>query len=270
MGGTFLKVFVILTRMKLVDVHSHIDLIKDFEEMLERARSKGVVKIIVSGIDKETNRKAIELSSKHDLVEASVGIYPPDALTREYSGAGKKYASFDIEEEIKWIKANKDKIVGIGEVGMDFSDEKADRKSQEKLFVKMIALAKELELPLIVHSRKSERGVLDILGREKHGKVVMHCFCGKKGLVKEGSEKGYYFTIPPNIVRASTFQTVARIVNINQLLTETDAPYLSPEKGKDNEPANVAVTVEKIAEIKGFDKEETANNIFLNYMKVFQ
>lgn len=270
MGGTFLKVFVILIVMELVDVHNHLELIKDLDKVIDRAKEKGVKVIITSGIDKETNKKAVELRNKYDIVECSLGVYPKDALKNEYRASGEEFKDCNVEEEIKFIQKHKDEIIGIGEVGMDFSNEPVDKKGQEELFVKMINLAKKLGKPLIVHSRKAEKEVLEVLEREKVGKVVMHCFCGNKNLVKEGSSRGYYFTIPTNVNRASNFQSVVKNVNINQLLTETDGPFLSPVKGEANEPANILTTIKEIAKIKGFDEEEVANNIFLNYMKVFK
>ena len=132
---------------------------------------------------------------------------------------------------------------------------------------KFIALGKELNKPLIIHTRKAESIALDILEDTKAEKVVLHCFGGNKNLIKRASELKYYFTIPPIIIRSSNFQTIAKIVNINQLLTETDAPILGPEKDKRNEPANVLYAVKKIAEIKDFTIEETSNNIYLNYKK---
>jgi|APSaa5957512576_1039674.scaffolds.fasta_scaffold00067_56 TatD DNase family protein len=270
MGGTFLKVFVILRLMELVDVHNHLELLNDLDHAIIRAKESGVKKIITSGIDHETNRKALELKKEYEIVECSLGIYPKDALKKEYEASGKAFKECDVEEEIAFIKKHQKDIMGIGEVGLDFSSENINQKEQEKLFVKMIKLAKELNKPLIVHSRKAEKEVLEILERENAKKVVMHCFCGNKNLVKEGALRGYYFTIPTNVNRASNFQSMVKEVNINQLLTETDGPFLSPIKGEPNEPANITVTIKEIAKIKGFDEKETANNIFLNYMRLFK
>ncbi len=100
-------------------------------------------------------------------------------------------------------------------------------------------------------------------------KVVLHCFSGNKKLIKHAADNGWNFSIPPVIVRLQHFQMMAEIININQLLTETDAPYLSPYPGKTNEPAYVAETIKKIAEIKGFEQEEVANNIFMNFQRIF-
>jgi len=101
-------------------------------------------------------------------------------------------------------------------------------------------------------------------------KAILHCFSGKLKLIKKAAELGYYFSVPTNVVRSSQFQKLVEIVDINQLLTETDSPYLSPYKGRRNEPAFIIETIKKIAEIKNITINEIANNIFMNYQKVLQ
>lgn len=257
--------------MKLVDVHCHLDhsWFKDAKEVVKRAEEAGVKVIITSGFDKVTNRNALKLSKKLG-VKASLGIYPKDVLKKEYDSIGSGFVDYDLSSELDFIRKNKNNILAIGEAGMDFSDENPEKEEQKKAFIKVISLAKELKKPLIVHSRKAEKEVLEILEQEKAEKVVLHCFSGGKSLIKEAAKKGHYFSIPANIGRAGNFQMLVKEVNINQLLTETDAPYMSPVKGEMSEPRDVAFTVEKIAEIKGFNKEEVANNIFMNYMRIFE
>ena len=111
--------------------------------------------------------------------------------------------------------------------------------------------------------------VVEMLESSKLKNIILHCFCGRKHLVKRAAENGWNFSIPPIIVRLEQFQIMAELVNISQLLTETDSPYLSPYPGKRNEPAFVAETIKKIAEIKKFEAEEVANNIFMNYQNIF-
>ncbi|MBD3310210.1 hypothetical protein GF351_03245, partial [Candidatus Woesearchaeota archaeon] len=150
------------------------------------------------------------------------------------------------------------------------SEEDADKKGQKIVLRAMLDLAKRIDRPVVVHTRKAEADVMEILEDYKDDlKIVLHCFCGKKKLVRKAANRGYFFSIPTNIVKNDQFQLMTEIVNINQILTETDAPYLSPFKGKRNEPAFIAETIKKIAEIKGFEEQEVKNNIFLNYQKVF-
>lgn len=251
--------------MILIDVHCHLDLLDDLDSVILRAKKAGVKVIVFNGINAKSNLKVLEISEKYDIVKAALGIYPPEALLKEENIE----QDFDIDSEIKFIRDNKDKIIAIGEIGLDYSTD-ADKTEQKELFRKMIRLGLKLDKPLIVHSRKAEEDVIKILEEEKAKKVVLHCFSGRKSLIKKADSLGYYFSIPTNIVRAENFQSMVKEVNINQLLTETDAPYLSPFKGKKNEPSFVIEAVKKIASIKGFEVEEVANNIFMNYQRLFE
>ena len=156
------------------------------------------------------------------------------------------------------------------EVGMDFKYLREYEKKQRENFEKVIETTEKIKKPIVVHSRSAEKECIEMLESSKLKKVVMHCFTGNKKLIKKGADLGFYFSIPAVIQRLQHFQMLAEIININQLLTETDAPWLSPELGRFSEPADVLGTVKKIAEIKGFTVEEVANNIFLNYKKVFE
>ena len=246
----------------LVDVHCHLDFCKDADKVVENAVNAGVKVIVTSGVSAETNKKALEYAGMYDIVKCSLGLYPPDALTKETGEV------VDVDEVIEFIKSNKEKVIAIGEVGLDYKEGK-DKQLQKDAFLKMIKLAKELDKPLVVHSRKAEKDVVDMLEESGYKKVVLHCFCGKKNLVKRAADNGWFFSIPTNIVRSEQFQDLVKEVNINQLLTETDAPFLSPYPGKSNEPAFVIESVKKISEIKGFTVEETMKTLFMNYRRLF-
>jgi TatD DNase family protein len=257
----------------IIDVHCHLDHIdfeKDIDQIIDNAKKIGITSIITSGINPDTNRAALRLASKFDIVKCSLGIYPPDALEKELTNSTwPKYKPFDIDEEIEFIRKNKDKVIAIGEVGLDYKE--GDKKEfQAEVFQKMINLAKELDKPLIIHSRKAEAEVIGMLEKSGYKKIMLHCFCGKKNLVKKAADNGWYFSVPTNVVKSEQFQNMVKIVNISQLLTETDAPYLSPFPGKRNEPAFVIESVKKIAEIKGFTFEDTMNTIYLNYKRLFE
>jgi TatD DNase family protein len=256
----------------LVDVHCHLD----FEGLKERldsiilnAKNAGVKSIITSGIDPETNRLALEYAKKYDIVNASFGLYPIDALERE----GHISKPFNVDEELKFLEKNKDKFICIGEVGLDLFKGK-DLEKQKEIFAKILEVAKKLDKPVLVHSRKAELEALEMLEIYNMKKVIMHCFTAKRSLVKRAYDDGYYFSIPPVIVRLQQFQQMVELVDINHILTETDAPFLSPYKNEDgswniNEPAFIIETIKKIAEIKKMDIKEVENNIWMNYQKVF-
>ncbi len=257
----------------LVDVHTHLDhpdFDDDIDKVIERAKDAGIKVIIPNGLNPETNRHILKLAERFDIIKPALGIYPPSQLKEELklTETRLEHKGFDIDEEIDFIRANRSKIIALGECGLDYSMTE-ERDGQKELFRKMIRLSNELNIPIIVHSRKAERDVIDILKEESAKKVLMHCFCGKKNLAKEGIDLGYYFSIPTNIVRAQNFQILTDICPLNQLLTETDAPYLSPFKEKRNEPAFIIEAVKKIAEIKKITEEDCANQIFMNYQKLF-
>ncbi len=267
--------------MKFIDVHAHLEhekFEKDLDEVINRCREKNIV-VINSGVNKSTNRLALDLSKKYDIVKASFGIYPIDALAREMteleaSGFSRDIEEIDVDEELKWIEENKNKCVAIGEIGLDYnweeirSDKKA-REKQKEIFRKILRLAKRIDKPVIIHSRKAEEDAIEILEEMRMKKVVMHCFSGKKSLILRGVDNGWYFSVPPIIKRLQHFQTLVGLVPLEQLLTETDSPYLSPVAGERNEPANILVTIEEVAKIKGLSGGGVAEKIWKNAEKLF-
>ncbi len=256
--------------LPFVDVHCHLDhpwFDTDRDDVIRRAEDAGVSVIITHGINPATNRKTLDLAEKYPCVKSALGIYPVDAFKREADSVWP-YHEFDVDEEIKFIRANAKRVVGIGEIGLD-GVEKSQVHEQIIVFERMIALAEDLNLPIIVHSRKAEREVLDVLEKHPRLKVLLHCFCGGKILIARAEKMGCHFSIPANVVRSQEFQSLAKMVSISRLLTETDAPFLSPVRGERCEPASVVGSVQKIAEIKGMTIEETAKNIFLNYQRLF-
>lgn len=258
----------------LIDIHCHLDhphFKGKIEKVVSHARNAGLKVVLSAGINPETNRKVLELTSKYDIVKVALGIYPPETLQKEIETGEYplKKNVFDVDSEIKFIEENISKVKAIGEVGLDYCQGE-DPIKQKEIFVKMINLAKKHDKPLVIHSRKAEADVVDILEESGHKKVLLHCFSGKKKLVQRAASLGYYFSIPTNVVRAQNFQILAEIVNINQLFCETDAPYLSPYKEKMNEPAFVLESYKKIAEIKGLEYEEVVKNIWMNWQKLFE
>ncbi|MDO8480940.1 MAG: TatD family hydrolase [Nanoarchaeota archaeon] len=251
-----------VTMIPFIDIHCHLDYLQDPEGAIKRAKEAGVGVILTNGVSPITNRKGLALAKTHPEVKAALGFYPPDALE------GFIFSEREFQEELAFIRANKKHIRAIGEVGMDFKDGK-DRELQGRVFVAMITLAKELDVPLLIHTRKAEELVLGLLDREKPKKVILHCFCGKKALVKRASDAGYCFSVPTNIVRAENFQQLVEMVPMCQLFCETDSPYLSPFKERPNEPAFVVESYKKIAEIKKLDLIEVKNLIYQNYQRLF-
>ncbi len=262
--------------MLLVDVHAHINherFKNDLDEVIERAKNAGVKAIICNGVNSATNKEVLKLAQKYGIVKSSLGIYPIDALNIKLPHLDEvgltKDEELDVDKELKFIEKNKDKIIAIGEVGLDFKYLKEYEQKQRENFQKIIDLAKKIDKPLIVHSRSAEAQVLEMLEKNEIKKVVLHSFGGRKNLIKKGAELGYYFSIPPVVKRLQHFEIVISLVPLTQLLTETDAPWLSPDPERRNEPAFVIESIKKIAEIKKMTIEEVANNVFMNYQQLF-
>ncbi len=263
--------------MLLVDAHCHLDHHKYapvLDEVINRARQAGVKAIITQGVSHERNIEVLKLAEKYpDIVKAALGLYPLDApnveCLQEFYDEYSRRTSFDVDSTLEFIKKNKERVTAIGEVGIDYKYSQ-DKVHQRENFQKIIDLAEKIKKPLIVHSRKAEFDVVEMLESSRAKKVVLHVFEGRKHLIKKAADLGFMFSIPTLILKLQHFQLMAETVSLSQLLTETDGPWLSPYPDKINEPAYVAETVKKIAEIKGLDAEEVSNNIYANYQRMFE
>ncbi len=240
-----------------VDAHAHLDdkwIVDDIAAVIKRAKDVGISAIIQNGINHKTNEASLALAKKYPILKVAMGIYPGEM-------------NEDVEKSITFIRSHKKDICAIGEVGLDGTYE--NMALQQEIFSKMISLAKELDKPISIHTRKAEELVLKQLTEEKASKAHLHCFMGSRKLVKESVKAGHYFSIPCTIERSTHFQEIAKIVPLNLLLTETDSPYLGAVKGERNEPAKIVECVKKIAEIKGIEVEEMKKILFMNYQRLF-
>ena len=239
----------------MIDIHAHLDLKhfeNDLDDVLERAKKNNVKLIINNGLNPQSNRKTLELSKKYEMIKPALGIYP-DCVSK-----------IDVDSELRFIKDN---AFAIGEVGLDGTEE--NMELQKEVFVKIINLANEINKPLIIHSRKAEKEVIELLEKNNAKKVILHCFQGDFGLIKKAVKLGYSFSLAPSILRSEHMQKMAKEVPLSHLFTETDAPFLGYDRNIRNEPANVVFTIKKIAEIKEMDPIEIENNIYMNYQKMF-
>lgn len=264
--------------MNLLDLHCHLThqlFQKDLPQVIQRAKAAGLKAIVCSGVNHPTNLEALQLARKYpDLVKPSFGLYPIDllGLTPDEVGLTRQFEPINLEKELEFIKKHKDEIAAVGEAGVDYHYDKTHHQQQKQNFQKIIEFTKKLNKPLIVHSRRAEFDVFDLLRSStiKPQKVILHCFEGRKHLLNKASDAGYNFTIPTVIVKLQHFQTLTEIANLNQLFTETDAPWLSPFPGKRNEPAFVIESIKKIAKIKKQTKEEIAHQIWQNYQNLIR
>ena len=267
--------------MELIDCHSHINLEefdKDRGAVLQDAKKSGITAILDSGGTYSECEKVLELAEKFKILKPSLGWHPAQVDLKE----AQRTADF--------IRAAADetKIYAIGEIGLDYWVVKEDsqREKQKEIFKIFIDLAKELDLPIVTHSRSAGKYVIEILEQEKAEKVCMHAFDGKFGSAQKGLELGYYFSIPPSIVRSEQKQKLVKNLPLENLLLESDAPVLGPslsvsEKmrgsfaseanaNERNVPANIKIAAEKIAEIKKIDISEVIRATTKNAKELFK
>ncbi len=261
-----------------VDTHAHLmhQLFDGkVEAVIQRAKEAGVGAIICSGVNHPTNEQVLALAKKYPLVKACLGLYPIDLIGKipaeNETGLSRQIEPIDLEKEFAFIKQNKENIIGIGEVGLDYkwsTDEKEHLQQRENLH-KIIDFTKKLNKPIVIHSRNAEKDCIDMLESSSLKLVQLHCFEGNKKLITRAADLGYYFSIPTHITRLQHFQMLAQMVDLSQLLTETDAPWLPAVPGTINEPANVVGTVKMIAELRKIPWEEAQQQIWENYQQLF-
>lgn len=258
--------------MYLVDVHAHLDHEKfasDLPEVLKRAKANGVVAVIAQGLNHESNKRTLALAKTDPLIKVAMGLYPCEASSVRVSEEYRRETNVDVDETLVFIESHEKDIIAIGEVGLDLM-ESDDLEAQREVLRKIIHLAKRIRKPLIIHSRKAEKEVMDLLEEEQFTRVVMHCFCGSKKLLERGVKMGLLFSIPSAVVRNPQFQQNVDMLPVGHILLETDAPYMAPMKDVRNEPSTIREALLKIAEMKRMEPKELSDQLFFNYQKLFQ
>ena len=241
----------------LIDTHCHLDF-KDFkddrDDVLKRARDSGVRFIINVGSSVEGTERSIQLAEENDFIYAAIGIHPHEADSVRPDDI-KLFADF----------FNKPKVAAVGEIGLDYYKNISSKENQKKLFIRILEAAKGAKLPLIIHNRDANAdtaGILkDIIGGPVKG--VMHCFSGDEAFLKTCLDMGLFISFTCNITykNADRLRGIAKLVPMDRLLLETDAPFLAPQdfRGKRNEPMYVKYAAEEVARIKGLSFEEVGN-----------
>lgn len=249
----------------LVDTHVHLNSKKfkdNLPQVISRAQDAGVELMIVVGFDKETNRRAIELAEKYPFIYATVGFHPTDA---------KFIKPHDYELLIRQLQH--EKVVGIGECGLDFYWDKEHIDKQIEVFRKQIDLSIKFDKPIIIHMRDASEATYNVLSEYKNLKGIMHCYSGSPEMATEFLKLGLHISLggPVTFRNGHKPKEVAKIVPLDKLLVETDAPYLSPHpfRGKTNEPARVKLVAEEIARLKDISYTEVAGTTAKNAYKLF-
>lgn len=247
----------------IFDSHAHYDDEKfddDRYETLERVFLSGVCSIVNCGCDIESSEKSIFLSERYDNVYAAVGIHP--------------HSAHDEQNKIGEIKAmlSRRKVVAVGEIGLDYHYDLSDRNIQKDVFEKQIIVAKEYNLPVIVHSRESTQDVMTILKKHRP-KGVVHCFTGSVETAKEILSLGMYIGIGGAITFKNAVKAIeaAKVIPLEKILLETDCPYMTPvpHRGKRNDSSYIEYTAKKIAEIKNINAQEVADITKQNALNLF-
>ncbi len=249
-----------------IDTHAHLfysNFKGEEEEVIARAKEAGVDYIIVPGTDIATSRQAVELAEKYDFIYAAAGVHPHDS--KEWDENTLK--------ELEEIASSK-KVVAIGETGLDYFYDFSPKDKQKQAFEDQINLAVKLNLPLIIHNREADADVMDIMRKYK-GKVraQFHCFAGTIEDARELIEMHHYISFTGNITfaKAESLRETVRRVDTENLLLETDSPFMTPvpHRGKRNEPAFVRLVAEKIAEIHHLSAADVGRTTSLNAFKLF-
>ena len=257
--------------MKLFDSHCHLNDEKfneDREELILKLNNEGVEKLVTAGYSLKSSKEAINLANKYNFIYATIGISPndiPDNIN-------------ELEEEIKQLKElykTSEKIVAVGEIGLDYHWNTENKDLQRYAFIEQIKLANKLELPIQIHTRDAVMDTIDILKTNdvKYG-GIFHCCPFNRELVKEGLKLGFFisFAGPTTFKNSKNASEIINMVPNDRFLVETDSPYLSPEpyRGKRNDPRNVQYILMKIAEVKGKTFEEVQNLAYENDKRIFR
>ena len=238
--------------MELIDTHAHLNLpgYDDLDEVVLRAQGAGVTRVVVVGIDLNSSRKALELSERFSgYIFAAVGIHPHEV---------RHLQDRDYEELWSLLR----KAVALGEIGLDLAKEYSPRKQQFEHLERQLAIAKELNLPVVLHVREAYREIFPILKKYLALKAVFHCFVGGIEEARKALDLGLYLSITGIVTfpKGDNLREVVRYAPLESLMLETDCPFLAPVpyRGRRNEPAYVRYVAEKVAEVKGIEVEECA------------
>lgn len=243
----------------LIDSHCHL-VNEDYNinEVINNAFSAGVNYLIVSGSERIDNKLNMNLVNEYSNIYASVGFHPSMALSVT------EQDFIDLEEYIK----NK-KVVAIGEIGLDYHYGKDDADAQKKLFIRQLDIAEKYNLPVVIHTRDAFLDTYSIL-KQYNLSGVIHCFSGSLEVAKQYIDLGYYLGIGGVITfKNSKLKDVIKKIGFERIVFETDSPYLSPIRGEKNEPANVKLVCEYVAELLDIDVDEVAKITFDSTVKLF-
>lgn len=251
----------------LIDTHTHINMLNglSIEEAIINAEKNGIKKLIIPSAYPNDFEIVTELTEKYENIYGMLGVHPSEVNDWDDS----------LIKKISDLVSKNKKIVAIGEIGLDYYWDKSFNNLQKDVFIKQIKLANSLNLPIDIHDRDAHKDTYDILKEHnKTSKVVMHCFSGSKEFAKECIKEGYYLGIGGVLTfkNAKKLKEIVEEISLENIILETDAPYLTPVpyRGKENQPAYVKYVAEEIAKIKNISIEEVIQKTTENAERIFK
>ena len=248
------------------DSHAHYDderFDEDRDELIEGLKMQGVSYVVNVAADMKSCHTSLELAHKYDFIYSSVGVHPHDV---------KDMTNQDMDEMRQLAKD--EKVVAIGEIGLDYYYDNSPREEQRIWFRKQLEMAKELDLPVIIHSREASEETFNIIMESGVKEGVIHCFSGSLELAREYVKNGFYIGVGGSLTFKNAKKTVRVVegIDLSHIVIETDCPYLTPvpHRGERNDSSYLKFVVEKIAEIKGISAEEVAKVTFENAKKIYR
>lgn len=246
-----------------IDTHCHLEkkYYEDIDKIIKENREAGIDRIIVSGCEKEEIKEVLEYAEKYDDVYLTLGFHP-------------EYSDLINDQDIEWLKniiKNNNKVLGVGEIGLDYHYSKENKNKQIELFKKMLLLAKELSLPVVIHSREATKDTIDILKQFKL-KGVIHCFSGSLETAKEYIKMGYYLGIGGVVTfKNSNLRDTLKSLSLDNIVLETDSPYLAPTplRGTVNSSKNIPFIVQELSKIFLVEHEKISYITNNNVSKIF-
>ncbi len=246
----------------IFETHAHYDdraYDRDRDKIIRLLKEEGIAPIINVGASLTSTETSVKLAHEYDHVYAAVGVHPSDCADMT-------------DKDIEWLRelTGDDKVVAIGEIGLDYHYDEPDKNIQKKWFEKQLDLAKETGLPVIVHSRDAAQDTLDILSKEEHRGIrgIIHCFSYSQELAREYVKMGYYIGIGGVVTfkNGRKLHEIARTIPLENIVVETDCPYLAPEpyRGRRNSSAYLTYIIERIAQLREMSYEEVERATYEN------
>lgn len=246
----------------LIDTHAHIDMLQDPKKGIQEAREAGVREIIIPSASEESFENILDICHSFDDVYATLGVHPEDC---------EKFSDSTAKKIMELAKD--EKVVGIGEIGLDYHYTKENKDIQKRVFITQLEIAKILDLPVVIHDREAHFDTLEILKAQKMEHVLLHCYSGSVEFMKECAKLGYKFALGGVVTfkNAREPKEVATAIDMEDLMLETDCPYLAPHpfRGEENSPKYIGFVAKEIANLKNISYDSVVNQTSINARKFF-